>query len=406
MRILLVADGRSPITKRWVGGLNALQHKVVIVSTFPCEEIPGVETLYILPLAFSGLAGSQVNRKPVGEPSVNIGSLRSSVSRSRFLLQRMRYWFGPLTVRYYAARFRKIVTAEAPDLIHALRIPFEGMLAATAPQGIPVLASIWGNDLTLHAVGSRGMRRWTEQVLARVDGLLADAHRDIRLAQQWGYLADKPTLVVPGSGGIDLDEICRIESDQPGLERYGVSASEPFIVNPRGFRPGSVRNDVFFQSIPLILERHPKVKFLCLAMQGQEEAMRWVQRLNIGAQVRLLPYLSQPELWQLFQNAKASVSISSHDGTPNSLLEAMACGCFPIVGDIESLREWIIPGVNGLLVEPGKPQDVAEAVSLALNNDSLREQAAVENGKIIRERCEVDLVRERVDTFYNQILNQ
>ena len=405
MRILLVADGRSPITHRWVKGLNALQHEVVLVSTFPCENVPGIEKLYILPLAFSGLAGSQVDKK-TSESTASASSLRRSVSRFRSLFLKGRYWFGPLTVRYYASRFRRIVDAEAPDLIHALRIPFEGMLAAAAPQGVPVLASIWGNDLTLHAVGSPQMKRWTERALNRVDGLMADARRDIRLAQQWGYPADMPSLVVPGSGGIDLDELMQTESALINLEKYGISESQPLVVNPRGFRPGSVRNDVFFQSIPLILERHPDVKFVCLAMEGQEEANRWVRELKIESQVRLLPYLSQAELWQLFRKAKASVSISSHDGTPNSLLEAMAFGCFPIVGDIESLREWITPGVNGLLVEPGKPQEVAEAVILALNNDSLREQAAQENSRIIRESCEVNLVRDRIEAFYLEVLNK
>ena len=405
MRILLVADGRSPITHRWVKGLNALQHEIVLVSTFPCDGVPGVETLYILPLAFSGLAGSQVSQK-TNDSQVESGGLRRSVSRFRSLFLKARYWFGPVTVRYYALRFRRIVEAEAPDLIHALRIPFEGMLAATARQDVPVLASIWGNDLTLHAVGSPLMRRWTERALNRVDGLLADAHRDIRLAQQWGFPVDKPALVVPGSGGIDLDEILQNETSRFNFEEIGLSEDQPFVVNPRGFRPGSVRNDVFFQSIPLILERFPDVKFVCLAMQGQSEAMRWVQDLKIESQVRLLPYLAQSDLWQLFRKARASVSISSHDGTPNSLLEAMACGCFPVVGDIESLREWITPGVNGFLVEPEKPQDVAEAVILALNNETLRKQAADENRKIVEERCEVNLVRERIEAFYQGILNK
>ena len=37
---------------------------------------------------------------------------------------------------------------------------------------------------------------------------------------------------------------------------------------------------------------------------------------------------------------------------PEAILEAMALGCFPIAGDIESVREWITPGVNGILVDP------------------------------------------------------
>ena len=102
-------------------------------------------------------------------------------------------------------------------------------------------------------------------------------------------------------------------------------------------------------------------------MQNQEEALAWVRQLHLEKNVHLLPYLPQPQLWNLFSAAEVSVSISVHDGTPNSLLEAMACGCFPIAGDIESLREWIVPGKNGFLVEPNKPQSLAEALLLALS---------------------------------------
>lgn len=41
----------------------------------------------------------------------------------------------------------------------------------------------------------------------------------------------------------------------------------------------------------------------------------------------------------LFRLADVTVSLSEDDGTPNTLLEAVACGCFPIAGDIESVRE-------------------------------------------------------------------
>ena len=38
----------------------------------------------------------------------------------------------------------------------------------------------------------------------------------------------------------------------------------------------------------------------------------------------------------LFRQAQVMLSITTHDGTPNTLLEGLASGCFPIAGDIES----------------------------------------------------------------------
>jgi glycosyltransferase involved in cell wall biosynthesis len=74
-----------------------------------------------------------------------------------------------------------------------------------------------------------------------------------------------------------------------------------------------------------------------------------------------------------------------------------------VVGDLESLREWIIPGINGLLVEPAKPQTLAEAVLLALEKPELRNRAAELNLDLIRQRAEVGLVRSQIEVFYRRL---
>jgi glycosyltransferase involved in cell wall biosynthesis len=137
-------------------------------------------------------------------------------------------------------------------------------------------------------------------------------------------------------------------------------------------------------------------------MRGQPEAIAWVERLGNRKNVVLLPYLAQDQLWDLFRRAQITISISEHDGTPNSLLEAMACGCFPIAGDIESLREWITPGLNGSLVNPTNPGALADAVIDALQKPELRARAAETNRGIITERAEIGLMRTRVKDFYQQ----
>jgi len=402
MHILLVADGRSPITRRWVGALVALQHQVSLVSTFPCDEVAGVADLHVLPVAFAGLGGSQVGVPGGATP----GRSRQLVSRFRPVFMSGRYFLGPLTLPFYARRFRRLVDEIKPDLVHALRIPFEGMLAAQTPASIPLAVSIWGNDLTYHANGSPWMKAYTLRTLRRADGLLADARRDIRLGQLWGFLPEKPALVVPGGAGIDLAEMHRLRAKFVESFADLLPAGVPLVVNPRGFRPGSVRNDIFFQAIPLVLERKPKAFFVCTGMAGQPEALRWVQQLKLDGHIRLLPYLPQPQLWDLFVRANTFVSVSAHDGTPNSFLEGIACGCFPIVGDIESLREWVTPGLNGFLVESDKPQALADALVVALDNPELLAGAAEKNLQLISQRAEAGMVRAQIEIFYQRLVGQ
>ena len=104
------------------------------------------------------------------------------------------------------------------------------------------------------------------------------------------------------------------------------------------------------------------------------------------------------------RSAQIVVSPAIHDGTPNSLLEGMACGCFPIAGDLESIREWITPGQNGLLVDPNDPQAIADAILLGLERKDLRQDAAGFNANIIATRAEYGTNMKRVVEFYKEVI--
>lgn len=401
MRILIAADGRSPITRRWVQGVLTLGHQVSLVSTYPCQPLPGVNDLFILPVAFSAAAAG--TQQAGGSPRASAGGLKSLVKRFRPVFLAARGWLGPLTLPIFGRKFARIVQQVQPDLVHAMRIPYEGMLASHTPPGVPLIVSTWGNDLTLHARSSAALRRWTERALRRADGLIADAQRDIRIAPQFGFDPDRPAINVLTSGGIDLTEIARLRSAADEDLPEGIPAGVPLVINPRGIRPAYAQTDIFFQAIPLVLQRWPDVFFLCPAMADQKEALYWVNKLKLNQRVLLMPALSQHQLWETFLRCDISVSLTIHDGTPNTLLEAMSCGCLPIAGDIESLREWITPGVNGLLADPHKPQSLANALLLALENPALRQQAAEHNFALIQRRADVNLLRAQVEVFYQRV---
>jgi hypothetical protein len=408
MHILVVADGRSPIARRYLQALVERDYRVSLLSSFPCDRPDlgrsgELAHFDVLPVAFSQYAagGGRSSASPAGAGS-NGGVVRALVRRFRSLFLTGRYVLGPLSVQNLAEPFADRVAEIQPDLVHAMRIPYEGMLASATPPQIPLVVSIWGNDLTLHAQGSPSMAALTRRALHRADGLLADAARDLRLAVEWGFSPLAPTQVVPGSAGIRLDDIGQAEQSPlpPGMP---FSPDCPLVINPRGLRPGSVRTDTFFRAIPLVLAQVPEARFVCPSLAGQAEAEHWVTELKVAEEVALLPLLPQPELWAFFRRAQVFVSPSAHDGTPNSLLEAMACGCFPIAGDIESLREWIAPGVNGMLIPPGDPQALADAIVIALTRPGLRANAARLNQRIIRERAAVGRVMDRLDTFYQAV---
>ena len=382
MRLLFVADGRSPIAQNWIRHFVERGDEVYLASTFACSLDFPINGLEIVPVAFS--AFKKATQRPGTAPARTVG-LRTAI----------RQWLGPITIRRASDRLRGFIERVKPDLVHAMRIPYEGMLAADAYTGIPLIVSSWGNDFTLHAPSTRLMSHYTRWTMQVADALHADCQRDVRLAREWGFSEEKPDLVAPGNGGVRTDIF------YPPAK----SVEDPIIINPRGFRP-YVRNDVFFRAIPLVLEKHPNARFIFALMAGESQALQWVQELNIGHTVELLSPLSHPQMADAFRRAQIVASPSIHDGTPNTLLEGIACGCFPVAGDLESIREWIIPNENGLLFNPNDPHSIANTILSALENKNLRQKAADLNQDMITARAEYKHNMQRVEEFYRKILGK
>jgi len=386
MKILFVADGRSPISQNWIRYFVERGDDVYLASTFACELDFPLKRLEFTPVAFSAIK-KQDSRPGSGSPRV-LG-LRTLI----------RQWIGPLTIPRSARKLRAFIQEVQPDIVHALRVPYEGMLTASALSGMtskpPFLASIWGNDFTLHAPSTPLMSYYTRKTMGAVHALHADCERDIRLAQTWGLGVDKPTLVTPGNGGVRSDVF------YPPKE----PVTNPVIINPRGFR-AYVKNESFFKSIPLVLAKRSDARFVCSSMQGESQALLWMKELKIEHAVQLNPPLSHAQMGDVFRGAQIVVSPSIHDGTPNSLLEGMACGCFPIAGDLESIREWIIHAQNGLLVDANNPQAIADAILIALEREDLRHEAAGLNAKIISARGEYTQNMKLVGEFYKLVIGK
>ena len=411
MRIVFVTDVRSAISQSWIGHFVNRGDDVHIISSYPCPpDIIRGARVYELPIAFAALSrishnGTIASKKPPSVLARGIAALRIGSLSGLSVIARS--WLGPIDLHRYVARARDLIESISPDIVHAMRIPFEGILAAKAtPLRFPLLISVWGNDFTLFAESNPLIARQTRQTLRRADALHCDCRRDLRLAvRDWGFGGEKPATVLPGAGGVDTSVFNPEGGASELRERLRIPPGARVVINPRGFR-GYVRNDNFFQSIPLILKQHPETIFLCVGMQANPVAEKWINRLSIQESMRLLPNMPHKEMAELFRLAEVSVSLSLHDGTPNSLLEALACGCFPVAGNIESIREWIVDKENGLLCDSTNPRSVADAITRALSDHGLRERARETNVRMVIERAEYTKVMCEAEKFYKLVIQQ
>jgi glycosyltransferase involved in cell wall biosynthesis len=403
MRICFIADARSPIAENWIKYFVVRGHDVSVISTYPCANVRFSNApVSVVPSKLSGRAQTNHDGDAPGRLSQWMAELRNG--RYADLILTLQHRMEQVDVSRRSKIIGTLLKRIRPDLVHAMRLPFEGILAVRANSQVPLLISIWGNDLTLFARRFRWTRRESVRALRAVDALHCDCNRDLKLARQMGFDTQKPSIVLPGGGGIQADMFSGpVRQDSAIRHRFNIPEGAPLVCNPRGFR-AYVRNDTFFHSVAFTVKERPDAVFVTLGMQGHPTAERWIASLKIQDNVRLLPTLARCEMAALLRTTDIMVSPSEHDGTPNTLLESMAAGAFPIAGDIESVREWITDGLNGSLQPPNDPVRFAQAIVAAIGNAELRHSAATVNRKLIAERAEYSLCMKRAEDFYRQVI--
>ncbi len=113
---------------------------------------------------------------------------------------------------------------------------------------------------------------------------------------------------------------------------------------------------------------------LALAGDGDERAALEARahELGLDGRVRFLGSLPREEVLALFRSADAALLSSAWENFPHTLVEALAVGTPAIATDVGGVREIVTDGENGLLVAPGDPSALAEAIRRFLGDAGLR----------------------------------
>ena len=83
---------------------------------------------------------------------------------------------------------------------------------------------------------------------------------------------------------------------------------------------------------------------------------------------------------------------SYREGTPRSVLEAMAMGRPIITTDVPGCRETVVDGVNGFLVAPRNSADLARAMRILACDNGLRTRMGIRSLQLAKEKYAVDNV--------------
>lgn len=135
------------------------------------------------------------------------------------------------------------------------------------------------------------------------------------------------------------------------------------------------------------------------AIELQAKILTAIAGLNITVfpNTMSMPY----KQWlNLLGAARIMIAVTASDGLPSTLVEAMSLGVFPIHSGLETIREWIKDGENGILVPPEDVEAVTEALRCALLDDDMVDRAAQKNVEIVENWLSDSAIRNRVINLY------
>lgn len=103
---------------------------------------------------------------------------------------------------------------------------------------------------------------------------------------------------------------------------------------------------------------------------AEQELKAFIMEHQLEARVHFLGYTADDELVALYNAALGYVTVSLFEGFGLPALEAMSCGVSGVVSNRTSLPE--VVGDTAILVDPERPEEIAEALKSYAENAALR----------------------------------
>jgi sugar transferase (PEP-CTERM/EpsH1 system associated) len=97
---------------------------------------------------------------------------------------------------------------------------------------------------------------------------------------------------------------------------------------------------------------------------------------------------------------------SLHEGLPNTVLEAMACGLPVVATAVGGTPEVIVDGLTGLLVPPRDADALAQAMVTLLSNADLRRTMGRAGRERVAQRFTAERMVEQTQRLYGQLLTE
>jgi glycosyltransferase involved in cell wall biosynthesis len=360
MRLCFIGDAETIHTQRWVEWFAA-DHEVSVIATGRGE----------------------------GLPEYKVATLPGH---------------SPLRTRLFESvlEVRRVLRRHRPDILHGHFINEAGWFSAASGHR-PFVITAWGSDLYRAPAESRLARYLNPWSVRRADWVTCDSHDQASVIRSWGAAAEHVSVV---GWGVDRRQF------RPGVDGSGwrakldIPSDAKVIVSPRQWYANSnipsvvAGHELLPESFYLLLKRMPGFE-----PDNGRPVHDAIEASSARDRIRVVERVEPSELPGLYAAGDVAISLCTTDGTPVSVLEAMALGLPVVALENASLAEWVSdPG--GRLVPGLDPQQIAQAVRSMVADAATIARAAEHNIAIVTERADREAEFARMDEIYERLVHE
>jgi glycosyltransferase involved in cell wall biosynthesis len=302
-----------------------------------------------------------------------------------------------LDTRMYPALFR-VIRGFKPDVVHSHRYVLRYALPAMLAQRRCVAVH------TVHSLAQREVG-WSGRVVHRlaykagvapvtIGKVVTDSFRNV--------YGREPRTVIPH--GIPIREYAFATATVESWRKKEGFESNALIFGCVARLAPEKNLLLMVEAFALVAQTSPRVN-LVIAGDGPDRNLleRRVSDLGLRDRVRFLGVRSDiPDVLSAMDVFALS---SNWEGNPLSVMEAMAAGKPVVSTAVGGVPELVVDGVTGRLVQPCNPEELATAMTMLSNDESLRARMGQAGARRAAEHFDVTVMTSRYEALYAALLH-
>jgi len=304
-------------------------------------------------------------------------------------------------------RLARIIRRLRPDVVHThtAKAGAIGRVAALLSGRRPVVVHTFHGHVLRGYFGHAGtlLFRAIETALARVTDRLVAVSPEVRDELVALHVAPRDRFSVIRLG-IELEPRVAFDGDVAEVRRRHGIPAEKFVVGWFGRMTAVKRTEDLLTMLAGLRERG--VDALLLLVGDGDDRARLEQRahdLGLARSCLFLGYQQDVAPW--YAVCDAVVLTSASEGTPVTIIEALAAGRAVVATRVGGVPDVVDEGETGFLVRPGDTHAIAERLEILARDPKRRAAMGRAGRERVLRRYAVERLVDDVDALYRELLS-